>query len=452
MNRMKKMLALLLALLMAFAVSGCAENLPTIEVPPLPEVTPTPQPTLQVENPTAEGTQADPTESPEDGTVGEPLSEEPPVQIFVSNANQTRYDYDPEEGTELILSFSYDMPRVHSEDFAESCERINEALATVEELFYTGDSYEQNGRYMGYSALLEAAEDNYTYVRENADSELPLEFSDALTARVNRVDDKVLSVVYSQTVYMGGAHGSYGAEALNFDMATGERLSLDRLSSDFDAFADFLTQRMLTMIEEDVDGEYSGRVMEEYLYDQTLEEAIRGLLREGSWYFDNEGLVIFSNLEELGPYAAGMVYFRIPYADLADKIDSQWLFPGQRQGKGKLSVCELSELEGKETEIVDKLDVSEEGVALCLVVEGRIYDITISRVYYVDRFYESAQLWCASALSDCALQLEVVIPEGLPDLLIRYTTADGEQHGKLLSQSGLDGSFMLVDDDIQAVG
>ena len=452
MKTMRRYLAVLLTLLMVLAMSGCTEGLEGLELPPLPEVTPTPQPTLQVEGQTAEGTQAEETQPPESGEIGEAVTEEPPALIMVSITNNARSDYDPAEGTELILSFSYDMPRVYSEAFAAPCDRINEALATLEETFYTGDSYGHEGHYMGYSAMLEIAEDNYTYVAETGESGLPLELSDALSARVTRVSDTVLSVVYSESLYTGGAHGLYGAQALNFDMATGEPLTLDRLSSDYDALAEELTQKMLAMIEEDADGYYSERILEEFLFEKTLEEAIRGLLREGSWYFDNEGMVIFSDLEELGPYAAGIVEFHIPYEELAGKIDEQWMIPSDRQGKGKLSVCELSELEGKETEIVDKLTVTEGGTALCLVADGRIYDVSISRAYYVDRFYESAQLWYASALDNCALQLEVVIPEGLPDLLIHYTTADGVRHGKLLSQSGLDGTFMLVDDDIQAVG
>ena len=159
-----------------------------------------------------------------------------------------------------------------------------------------------------------------------------------------------------------------------------------------------------------------------------------------------------SELEELGPYAAGIVEFRIPYADLEGKLDARWLFPGQRQGKGKPEVTELSELEGGETEIVDSLILNEDGQELCIVADGIIYDVSLTSVYYVDRFYDSAQLWYASCLDDCALQIRVVVPEGLPNLRIAYTTADGVRHGKLLSQSGLDGSYMLVDDDIQAVG
>ena len=182
------------------------------------------------------------------------------------------------------------------------------------------------------------------------------------------------------------------------------------------------------------------------------EEAFRNLLREGAWYFDRDGQVIFSTLYELGPYAAGIAEFPIPYEKLAGKIDGRYLFPVERSGSGRVLVDELSALDGGSLEIVDKITAHEDGVQLCLTAEGLIYDVSISRVYYVDRFYENEQLWCASSLQDCAVQLQAVVPDGLPNLLITYYTGDGVRHGKLLSQSGQDGSFMLVDDDIQAVG
>ena len=235
-------------------------------------------------------------------------------------------------------------------------------------------------------------------------------------------------------------------------MTTGQVLTLDRLSGDYDALADFLVQTMLTLAEQDADGYYSERIVEDFLPAGGREEAFSNLLREGSWYFDREGLVFFSNLYELGPYAAGIVEFHIPYAQLSGKIEPRFLFPADRTGKGRITVDELSHQEGGQLPIVDKLIVNEDGQELCLMAEGEVYDVRISSVYYVDQFYEGAQLWCASSLKNCALQLQAVVPEGLPNLLITYYTADGERHGKLLSQSGADGSFMLVDDNIEAVG
>ena len=71
---------------------------------------------------------------------------------------------------------------------------------------------------------------------------------------------------------------------------------------------------------------------------------------------------------------------------------------------------------------------------------------------YADRFYETAQLWHCSYISDSAIQLQTVIPEGMPNIMLSYATAGGETHRLLISQSGKDGSLLLVDESIEAVG
>ena len=241
---MKKILALTLAVLMALGMSACAEELQGIELPPLPEVTPTPQPTF----PVSDDPSPSPNEQTPSPTAGAPATdapEQPPILLLVENSATVLKQYDPAEGTELILTFSYDMPRIHAEELPEVCARINEALATVEETFYTGDYYDGQGSYRGFSAMLEEAEDNYTYVQDTGESGRPLEFSDTLTAHVALVSEDVLSVSYSEYVYLGGAHGSYSQRAYNFDTKTGDRLTLDRLSTDFDALTEFLTAQML---------------------------------------------------------------------------------------------------------------------------------------------------------------------------------------------------------------
>ena len=53
---MKKTVSLLLALLMALSLVGCAESLQQIEIPPFPEVTPTPGP-IETNTQTPEPTQ-----------------------------------------------------------------------------------------------------------------------------------------------------------------------------------------------------------------------------------------------------------------------------------------------------------------------------------------------------------------------------------------------------------
>ncbi len=451
---MKKTVSLLLAVFMALSLCGCAESLQQIEIPPFPEVTPTPAPIktmTQTPTPTEEVQPA--TQVGADIPVASPEpTEEPGNAILVNIGRTSLTDYDPAEGQELILDFSYDMPRVIYENDLIVAQEVNEVLATIEETFYSGQDYGLKQEFIGYNTMLESAEDNFTYARDYQVEGMPLEFSDALSVKVQRLDENMLSMLYTESNYTGGAHGNYGQFAYSFDMTTGQVLTLDRLSGDYDALADFLVQTMLTLAEQDADGYYSERIVEDFLPAGGREEAFRNLLREGSWYFDREGLLFFSSLYELGPYAAGITEFRIPYAQLEGKIEPRFLFPAERSGKGRVTVDELANQDGGQLPILDKLVVNEDGQELCLMAEGEVYDVRISSVYYVDKFYEGAQLWCASSLKNCALQLQAVVPEGLPNLLITYYTADGERHGKLLSQSGADGSFMLVDDDIEAVG
>ena len=55
-------------------------------------------------------------------------------------------------------------------------------------------------------------------------------------------------------------------------------------------------------------------------------------------------------------------------------------------------------------------------------------------------------------MTDGAIQIVTTVPEGIPNLMISYTTADGQRVGKLLSQSGLDGRYLLIDDQIEVLG
>ena len=75
----------------------------------------------------------------------------------------------------------------------------------------------------------------------------------------------------------------------------------------------------------------------------------------------------------------------------------------------------------------------------------------LTSVEYAGAFYETAQLWSCSLMRDCALQLETVIPDGMPNLKISYRAMDGLKN-LYLTQSGEDGSLILMDDSIEAIG
>ena len=441
---MKKTVAIVLCAAMLLSLCACSavDKLQQVELPPLPEVSESPTPTAESAAPTAQ-----PEPEPEEPVT--PLVDEGQENRVVVNFETTSYErFDPPSGLQRILTFSYVTPKIRIEGRTEAADKINEYIAMLDETYYTGNDY-GDGPAWGFNGILEAAEDNYAYAVTMGDRSLPLEYSASRSAKVGRIDNKLIDIVLEAYEYTGGEHGHYRDRAYVFDCETGERLRLEDIGAEGADLRAALVQAMLDAVEANPDY-YAEHLSEELVRPEEYEQVFAALLREGSWYFGEQGLVIFSDLEVLAPYEAGLTEFVIPYDALQGQLAEKWM-PGERAGAGQFRVIPLSQVEEGSLALLDKITVSE-GEELCLLAEGTVYDVYLSTVYYTDSFHEKVQHWCSSYMSDSALQIVSAVPEGIPDLMIRYTTADGQRVGKLLSQSGLDGSYMLVDEQIEVLG
>ena len=442
---MKKLTSIVLALMLALSLCGCAglQNLKNVELPPLPDVSqqdsePTPMPTVEI----------DTSASTAESTL--------PLHVIVGMETHSEQHYDPQNGDKLILTFSYETPRVYIEGRDATMNAINEYIATVDETYYTGNDYGVDsvidGKISGVNAYLEAATDNYAFAVETGDDTLPLEYASERTARVERIDSRVLSMVYNTYSYTGGAHGNYAELAYNFDTESGERITLDTLSADPDALNAFLREYITKLYTEDADGYYSANVYEDLTVDAE-NNPIADLVRDSVLYFNNEGVVFFAQPYEIGPYASGIIEFTVPYADLTGVIYDKYLPVEYDAAPGELELKAQSDVLDGSIEIIDKVSVDVPGEALCIQSVSTVYDIRLSAVDYTDAFYETARLWAASYMSDCVLQLETLIPDGMPKLMVSYRDSDGTQTQLLLTQSGETGAYILMNkNDIEAVG
>lgn len=439
---MKKVISVLLLLLMSFSLFGCSV-LEELDLPPLPDVD-----SIKEQQAEKEAETAAPVETLLPLPTPEPLAEE---HVIVNISSHSETFMDPQHGTEPILEYSYELPVVYVEGRDKVSAAINEHLAAINETFHTGNDYGY-GTGSGLNMYLEMATDNYTYLVNSGDTSALMPYSYGQDVKdVPRADEMVLSVLYSSHDYTGGAHGLYSNSGYSFDTETGERITMDMLSTDYDALKSFLHTYMLSLYEADEGGYYSERIVEENFLSVPVSEALAALLREGSWYLGDKGMVIFSSLYELGPYAAGICEFTIPYAELAAHIDAKWM-PTDKSGQGSFSIVPQTAIAEGSAQIIDRVTVDAEGEQLCLVAEGTVHDIRLSKVSYAGEFYETSQLWACSYMEDCLLQMDVTVPEGIPDLMLKYTDGAGTEHSLLISRSGVDGAYTLVDDDIEAVG
>ncbi len=438
---MKKLLSMILVLCCLTGLCGCetVAKMSEVELPPVPT--------------------AEPAEViPDASAQPEANVTETEHQHIIINMDRTEYEaYDPQQGAELILSFSYETPYVHIPANPAAEEAINEFIAMLNESYYTGDDYGtvyDSGLAPGYINMLTQAEDNYNYIINSAinfeGDALGYELACHRTLSVERCDESMLCLLYRDYVNLGGVHGSYGYRAYCFDTASGELMGLDDICLDAELFKGFLAESMVSKVRNDdeLSQLVNGFVDEDGL--PTLEEAVWALLRDGSWYLDSDGIVFFSDLYEMSSYAAGIIEFRFGYEEIKDYIKPE-LIPENLQYSAGFAAVPVAAMTESSREIIDMVKIHEEGEGIYLVADGVAKEVRLATVDYTDAFYETAQLWYCSSMENCAVQLVTLIPEGMPELKISYRDAQGE-HSLYLSQSGEDGSLMLVDDSIEAVG
>lgn len=445
---MKKTFALILCICMAFSLCACAglDAIRNTELPPLPTPVSAPEETPA---PAAEQSAApgDPESGPAEETA--PVSFEgraelgEQIRIFLRQTKET--EYAPDDEKMPLLTFSYVTPEVRMDGDPAAAEEINEQLRVLDELYYSGF-----GDDMGKNHLYEIALDNYAYAKSKNTHTETL-YSSFRSVDCMRADSSAISFLYWTSVYTGGAQDQRGYVGRSYSSETGEKLTLDMLAPDAESFREKLAACVISAAREDQ--ELYHRISQN---DMDADAALGALVRDDNWYFSGEGIVFFSSWGEIGPEEYGILFFTVPYTAIAGVIEPKYL-PALREGDGSVSVTRIEDVEEGSVSIIDRVVVSD-GDELCLKVDGTVYDLMICSFYYLEqvdedeRFYESARHWYANYMTDCALQLCTLVPEGMPDLMIRYTDSSGVQHRRFISQSGADGGVMLVDDTIQAVG
>ena len=404
---MKKILSAILCICMILALCACGQGdtsgAPGTTQPPVPDETAAPD---------------QPAETPAAEAYGAALGDR-----VIIRTEKTLESFNAPDKT-VILLFSYVTPTVLIEERPEVAAEINEQLNLLDEAFISGSGTEP-----GKNQILEDALDNFSYVTEK-EADLGTSFSAARTVASTRADGSVISFRYSKNIYTGGA-AKYGYSAVNFSAETGEKLTLDSLSADPAA--------MKKVLEDSV----------------TAAGAPADTVREGSWFFSAEGIVFFPDFGELRPVAADDE-ITVPYTALADVMDARYL-PVRRDGEGSFDVVRLEDVPDGTVHSIDRL-IYTDGDELYLRIDGTAYDVTISSFFYVhqaegdERFHAKDRLWYASYMTDCALQICTVVPNGMPDLMVTWTDADYVSHRLFISQSGVGNGVTLVDDTIEAVG
>lgn len=428
---MKKTIVLLLTFSLLLALAGCAD------APAASGVTPAPE---------RAGTDASSTAAPDPGTAapeGTPVPEETAERQVVVSFRIEKENVTADDGQTLLLEFSAAGASVDIQGDPETSARINRAL---DDQFreITSDRESEVEGVLTRADLLEGAKRDLAYRTEEgqADSFAPYYLRRA--AEVRRADGRVLSLEYMDSSYAGGAHGYTAHSGRNYDLRTGKELSLTDLAEDGDAFLRAAADRLLEVC-------HGPEYAMVGFFDDPVED-LSSLLRDNNWYFDGSGLTVIANAYEIAPYAAGTITFTLPYAWLEWNIRPEYM-PVPADGAGELAGAWADSAEGGTFVYDDGTDG--QGGRVRFTAAGRVEDVSLHTLTWTEMwdgsgFYvrTDACLWYVSALEDGeALDVLTWIPDVTPRLSVTWTDADGHVQTRYISESGRDGSLILMEEE-----
>ncbi|MFA9378809.1 MAG: DUF3298 domain-containing protein [Lachnotalea sp.] len=126
------------------------------------------------------------------------------------------------------------------------------------------------------------------------------------------VTDSIISIVQDGYEDMGGAHPNAYRNAQNFDIQTGELLTLKDILTNVDQGTTLINDYLLKLMKE---SEQSSGLFDNY------EDSIGDVLTDTSWYLSDEGLVVICSEGIVSPHAVGIQEFVIPYKDCTFLVD-----------------------------------------------------------------------------------------------------------------------------------
>lgn len=237
-----------------------------------------------------------------------------------------------EEKVSLTIHVDTKSKRYYFENGEEANLYLQYCDVTVE-----GDAYENLKRNienwsMERSEQLRSLYNSFGEVASSEEeSEYFFGYSLYQTVSTARADGAVVSLLEDDYQYEGhAAHGSMYREGINFDSATGKRLTLADLFYDYAAFAGEAKERVVYELRE----KYGEELSEDYV------TTVDNLWKDGAepqWYLDASGIVIVLQEYSVGPYAMGMPEICLPYAEFAPYIKEEYL-PQNKAGVASFQV------------------------------------------------------------------------------------------------------------------
>ena len=216
------------------------------------------------------------------------------------------------------------------------------------------------------ATILLAAQENYS---DNTDW---YPYHQKTTYSPVRIDYGVLSLFGISSSYSGGVHSNQRAISANYDLTTGNVLTLASIMHT-DADKEDFIQLVLEDLQKNT---------ENYFLFDDYEETVRNLIggddtQYQDFYFTQTGLVFYFSPYDIAPYASGIITVEIPYSQLTGLLYNGY-FPDEKdEGTGKMHIGSFNDMDMTQFTCMEEVMLSADEELVVLYPEGSVSDVRL---------------------------------------------------------------------------
>ena len=387
---MKKFLILLVCSILI--LNGCANK--QVSTPTIPQMSPEIAPEIMVEPNTEEATES-------------VVYEEVNTQLLSVSVPASTEHYSLEDGTELFAYTAQHMELLlPNEEVADKVildflNRVDAARLDAENIMYAAQAdYDPNGTW-------------YPYFYK-------------ILYNPTRIDHNVLSLFGTQSSYSGGTHGNLSCVSANYDLSTGDVLTLGSImhaEADKDQFITLIIEKLrkeadtLQLFDGFEDGVYHRLGGDENLYED--------------FYFTTTGLTFFFAPYDIAPYSAGIITVEIPYEELPGLIYDGY-FPAERElVQGSMQSGNFMDVNIEQFNNIAEVKLTAGDEIIVIYPEGTVEDVRII-IQDSELNVEEYTVFAAMEMSGNNAIVLSIANEDLDRVSVQYLS-DGSQKTLLLT-------------------
>lgn len=187
-----------------------------------------------------------------------------------------------------------------------------------------------------------------------------------------RIDQNVLSLYGNSLRFSGGAHAENASRAANYNILTGEVLTLGSIivdESSIHRLCNLVIAKLQAVADEKYlrDG-FEQSVTQRFNGDESTDE---------SWYFSTTGLCFYFDQYAIAPYSSGVITVEIPYAELTGIIDDAFFPPESDSVSGSVKTTAAADTDVTQFTRISELVLENEAPMRIVYTEGTVQNLRI---------------------------------------------------------------------------